>query len=130
MYFLYSVLAAAVMVFLAPYYFVQGLRHGKYLHNLRERMGHLPPRLVRRQRPEPARRHLDPRRFGGRSPGSLPLAQALKQRYPDRRLVVTTTTDTGQRLARERMKFADDIFYFRSIGPAPFAAFSKPSIPR
>jgi 3-deoxy-D-manno-octulosonic-acid transferase len=115
MYFLYSVLAAAGMVFLAPYYLVQGLRHGKYLHNLRERMGHLPPQAAP---PDAAAAANHPGAIWvhavsvGEALAALPLAQALKQHYPDRRLVVTTTTDTGQRLARERMKFADDIFYF------------------
>lgn len=111
MYFLYSVLATAAMVVLAPYYLVQGLRHGKYFHNLRERMGHLPPRAAASA----------PNQLGaiwihavsvGEALAAVPLAQALKQRYPDRRLVVTTTTDTGQRLAHERMKFADEILYF------------------
>jgi 3-deoxy-D-manno-octulosonic-acid transferase len=36
----------------------------------------------------------------------------LKQVYPDRPLVISTTTLTGQALARERMPFADAIFYF------------------
>ncbi len=42
----------------------------------------------------------------------LPLAQQLKKRFPLRRLVVSTTTVTGQKLARERMPFADAVFYF------------------
>jgi 3-deoxy-D-manno-octulosonic-acid transferase len=36
----------------------------------------------------------------------------LKQAYPDRPLVISTTTLTGQALARERLPFADAIFYF------------------
>jgi 3-deoxy-D-manno-octulosonic-acid transferase len=36
----------------------------------------------------------------------------LKEGYPDRPLVVSTTTITGQSLARERMQFADAVFYF------------------
>jgi 3-deoxy-D-manno-octulosonic-acid transferase len=36
----------------------------------------------------------------------------LKQAYPDRPLVISTTTLTGQALARERMPFADAIIYF------------------
>ena len=43
---------------------------------------------------------------------ALPLAQELKRRYPQRRLIVSTTTTTGQKLARERMPFANAIFYF------------------
>ena len=43
---------------------------------------------------------------------ALPLARSLKQRFSERRLVISTTTATGQALARERMKFADAVFYF------------------
>ena len=42
----------------------------------------------------------------------LPLAKQLKKKFPLRRLVVSTTTVTGQKLARERMPFADAVFYF------------------
>jgi 3-deoxy-D-manno-octulosonic-acid transferase len=42
----------------------------------------------------------------------LPLAEQLKKRFPQRRLVVSTTTITGQKIARERMPFADAMFYF------------------
>ena len=42
----------------------------------------------------------------------MPLARALKERFPERRLVVSTTTATGQAVARERLGFADAIFYF------------------
>jgi 3-deoxy-D-manno-octulosonic-acid transferase len=42
----------------------------------------------------------------------LPLAEQLKKRFPQRRLVVSTTTVTGQKIARERMPFADAVFYF------------------
>jgi 3-deoxy-D-manno-octulosonic-acid transferase len=43
---------------------------------------------------------------------SIGLAKRLKEEYPDRPLVVSTTTVTGQTLARERMQFADAVFYF------------------
>ena len=43
---------------------------------------------------------------------AVPFARCLKQRFPGWRLVVSTTTATGQALARERMNFADAVFYF------------------
>ena len=41
-----------------------------------------------------------------------PLVEGLKQRFPERAVFVSTTTETGQRLARERLQSADAIFYF------------------
>jgi len=40
------------------------------------------------------------------------LAQKLKQAYAGRPLIVSTTTITGQTLARERVPFADAVIYF------------------
>jgi len=41
-----------------------------------------------------------------------PLVERLKSELPDRAVFVSTTTETGQSLARERLKCADGIFYF------------------
>ena len=111
MYFLYSVLTAAGLILLSPYFLAQGLRRGKYLHSLRERLGFLPPDVA-----VPAAQGAGAIWIHAVSVGealaALPLAQALKQRFPDRRLVVSTTTATGQRVARERMDMADAVFFF------------------
>jgi 3-deoxy-D-manno-octulosonic-acid transferase len=40
------------------------------------------------------------------------LARRLKEAYPERPLIISTTTITGNALARERMPFADAIIYF------------------
>src|SRR5258708_25727562 len=42
----------------------------------------------------------------------LMLAKRLKERFPERPLVISTTTITGQALAKERMPFADAVIYF------------------
>jgi 3-deoxy-D-manno-octulosonic-acid transferase len=48
----------------------------------------------------------------GEALSGVTLARRLKESYPDRPLIVSTTTFTGQALARERMPFADAIIYF------------------
>jgi 3-deoxy-D-manno-octulosonic-acid transferase len=40
------------------------------------------------------------------------MVDGLKERFPDRPIFVSTTTETGQRLARERLANVDGIFYF------------------
>lgn len=111
MYFLYSVLTAAGMLLLLPYFVVQGLRRGKYLHSVRQRLGWLPA-AVHTPEANAAGATWIHAVSVGEALAALPLARRLKERFPDRRLVVSTTTATGQRLARERMDFADAVFYF------------------
>jgi 3-deoxy-D-manno-octulosonic-acid transferase len=110
-YFIYSFLMGAAALLLLPYWVIKGLRHGKYLSNLKERLALAVPSL-------PA---LPAGGAGaiwihavsvGELLSSVSLAKRLKDTYPGRRLVVSTTTATGQQLARERMDFADAIFYF------------------
>src|SRR5208282_1549762 len=48
----------------------------------------------------------------GEALAAKPLVEGLKQRFPERAVFVSTTTETGQRLARERLQPADGIFYF------------------
>jgi 3-deoxy-D-manno-octulosonic-acid transferase len=41
-----------------------------------------------------------------------PIVDGLRTRFPQRPIFVSTTTETGQRLARERLANADGVFYF------------------
>lgn len=110
MYFLYSVLMAVGMVLLAPFFVMQGLRRGKYLPSFRQRMGHLSEAFARGT---PNRSSIWIHAVSvGEVLAAKPLVEGLKQRFPDRRIFVSTTTTTGQRVARERISFADGIFYF------------------
>jgi 3-deoxy-D-manno-octulosonic-acid transferase len=110
-YFVYSLLMTLAAIVTSPYWIFQGMRHGKYLSNLKERLGFSFPGL----------RVLPAQRDGamwihavsvGEVLSGVALAQKLRQTYPARPLVISTTTLTGQALARERMKFADAVIYF------------------
>jgi len=96
---------------LTPYWLVQGLRHGKYFSNLGQRMGFSFPTLGKLPPSGPGTIWIHAVSVGEALSG-VTLARRLKGKYPDRPLVVSTTTLTGQALARERMPFADAIFYF------------------
>jgi 3-deoxy-D-manno-octulosonic-acid transferase len=111
-YFVYSVLMGVAALLSAPYWIIQGLRRGKYLSNVGERLGFSLPGLSALAKP------------GGQQPiwihavsvgevlAGVPLMKRLKETYPQRPLVVSTTTATGQALAKERVPFADAVFYF------------------
>jgi 3-deoxy-D-manno-octulosonic-acid transferase len=114
MYALYSLLTAAGMILLSPYFLVRGLIQGKYLGNIPERLGwRFPPELRGREFLGARQKSIWIHAVSvGEVLAVLPLALKLKKRFPQCRLVVSTTTVTGQKLARERMAFADAVFYF------------------
>lgn len=108
MYFLYSLLLAAGVAALLPRFLLDAVRHGKYAAGFGERAGSLPPFEA-----------------GGRAvvwlhcvsvgeaQAARPLARAILEQYPGHALVVSTTTQTGQRVAREVFKEqAALVFYF------------------
>jgi 3-deoxy-D-manno-octulosonic-acid transferase len=110
-YFVYSVLMGLAAVLTVPYWLIQGIRHGKYLSNLSERLGFSLPGLEK----------LPSERAGaiwihavsvGEALSGVTLAKRLKEIYPERPLIVSTTTQTGHGLAKERMPFADAVIYF------------------
>jgi len=112
MYALYSLLTAVGMFLLSPYFLIRSLTDGKYFSNLRERLGWTFPKALRagtEQREGTIWIHAV---SVGEVLAAYPLAKQLKQRHCERRLVISTTTATGQKLARDRMQFADAIFYF------------------
>jgi len=96
---------------LAPYWVVQGLRHGKYLANLGERLGFSFPGLAGPPAERAGAIWIHAVSVGEVLSG-VTLARRLKEKYPGRPLIVSTTTMTGQALARERMSFADAVIYF------------------
>ncbi len=106
----YQLFTALAMLALAPYYALRGWRRGEPLQTLRERLGRVPDDIVQVCA------------GGGAiwihavSVGEVlaaqPIVAQLKQQYPERPVFVSTTTETGQRLARERLKSATGVFYF------------------
>lgn len=111
MYLVYSVLMGLAAIILTPYWLVQGIRHGKYLSNLKERLGLSFPALEKLSAERAGAIWLHAVSVGEVLAG-LTLAKRLKEEFPERPLVVSTTTITGQALAKERMPFADAVIYF------------------
>lgn len=106
MYFIYSLLLAVGFLILLPRFLYDALRHGKYVAGFRERLGTLSPangqaliwiHCV----------------SVGETQAARPLVLELKKQLPNRRIAISTTTLTGQSLAREIFKNdAEKIFYF------------------
>lgn len=107
MYGFYTALLALGLLVTLPYWLVQMARHGKYREGLLERLGRVPKRL----RQSPVRPAIWVHAVSvGEVLAVGRLIELLGQRFPSFRLVVSTTTRTGQKLARRRFG-EDNVFY-------------------
>jgi 3-deoxy-D-manno-octulosonic-acid transferase len=108
MYFLYSILLGIGVLALLPRFLLDAARHGKYAAGLGERAGSLPA-FDAGGRPVVWLHCVSV----GEAQAARPLARALLEEYPGYALVVSTTTLTGQRVAREAFEGqAARVFYF------------------
>src|SRR5437870_514421 len=118
MYLLYSALQAAAMVLAMPFWLWQMLRHGKYRTGFGERWGGVPRRILK----EPVGPVIWIHAVSvGEVLAVSSLVEKLRGQFPSHRVVVSTTTDTGQKLARSRFG-EQNVFYF----PLDFAFAIRP----
>ena len=118
MYLLYTALLAAGLLLSIPYWLLEYLRHGKYSAGLGERLGNVSPRL----RNEPSQPTIWVHAVSvGEVLAVSGLVEVLRRQLPRHRIVVSTTTDTGQKLARTRFG-EPGVFYF----PLDFAFAIRP----
>jgi 3-deoxy-D-manno-octulosonic-acid transferase len=120
-------LLAAGMLLSLPYWIFQMVRHGKYHRGFSERIGRVPLRLISQ---ETANRLSTSQRTHvtwvhavsvGEVLAVSGLIEQMRHAFPDHRVVVTTTTDTGQAVARKRFG-ESNVFYF----PMDFAFAIRP----
>ena len=100
MYLLYSVLLAGYAALLSPLFLYRAWRHGKYFGSLAERLGRLPVSLNPERRPSIWVHAVSV----GEVLAARPLVAELAATYPGLKRFVSTTTATGQQVARERSR--------------------------
>lgn len=109
MYLAYSLLFLVVAVLGSPYFLYRALRRGAPAGSIRQRLGLLPISLNLDSEPSIWIHAVSV----GEVLSVRPLAAALRQRYPSLRLYVSTTTVTGQQVARQTLQQeVDGVFYF------------------
>jgi len=107
-YLLYSIVTLVVFVAASPYFLYQALRHNKYVGSIGQRLGYLPVSF-----------NLDGDESiwvhavsVGEVLSARPLISELRARYPKLRVFLSTTTLSGQQLARRSVSDVDAVFYF------------------
>jgi len=118
MYAFYSALLAFFLVLTLPHWLLQMMRHGKYRAGLRQRFGAVPAALSGRSEKPAMWVHAV---SVGEVVASSAVVEALRQKFPFHRILVSTTTSTGQKLAAQRFG-AQNVFYF----PLDFAFAIRP----
>ena len=108
MYLVYSLVLSILFIVLLPYFVYQALRRGKYAGSFSERLGRLPASL-RTDGRETIWVHSV---SVGEFLAAKPLIGGLKNAFPESRIVISTTTLTGQQLARSQTQSFDATFYF------------------
>ena len=118
MHLLYSAALAALLLLSLPYWLVQGARKRKYRAGLGERLGRVPARVRPADGPGSVWVHAV---SVGEVLAVSGLIAELRRRWPERRVFLSTTTATGQQLARERFG-EENVFYL----PLDFAFAIRP----
>jgi 3-deoxy-D-manno-octulosonic-acid transferase len=107
MYLLYSALLLIVLVLGSPYWVYEMLRHGKYRRGLLQRLGFVPPHFR-----DAGRKSIWVHAVSvGEVLAVSELVQRLRASFPDCKVLISTTTDTGQRLAAARFG-SENVLYF------------------
>jgi 3-deoxy-D-manno-octulosonic-acid transferase len=120
MYALYSALLACFLLITLPYWLLQMLRHGKYRAGLRRRFGEVPAHL----RQNSGRRTIWVHAVSvGEVVASSAVIEGLRREFPSHRVMVSTTTSTGHKLAVKKFG-AENVFYF----PLDFAFAVRPYV--
>jgi len=97
------------MLLTSPYWLYQALRHGKYHAGLPQRLGRVPARLARNRKSE---RLIWVHAVSvGEVLAVSGLVEAIRRRFPEHRILVSTTTDTGQAVAGKCFG-EENVFYF------------------
>ena len=107
---LYNVLLLVAAVFAVPFYGARMLLTGKYRKSLGPKFGRLAPEALSRMTGTP-RIWLHAVSVGEVT-AAVPIAAALRSRFPKACLVVSTSTETGQAMARKLASAATAHIYY------------------
>ena len=110
MYFIYDLLLILFFLLFVPYFLWKMVFAGKYRTGIFQRIGFLPREI------EESYKKIKPLWFHAVSVGEviavIPLIHKIKEKFPERKIVLSTVTHTGYQVAVARAKGVDDIIFF------------------
>lgn len=107
-FFIYNLLFSLLLIVFLPYLYLKRQNRKDGFVWLKERFGLISGEKIKSIHGRPIWIHAV---SVGEVMAALPLIRAIKERYPGKSLVLSTVTDTGNLIARERAKDADTIIY-------------------
>lgn len=109
---LYNALLFVAALFAVPWYGAKLLLTGKYRRSLGPKFGLLPREIADRLRAEGSPRIWLHAVSVGEVTAAAPIVAALRHRFPEGRLYLSTSTETGQEMARKLVTAASAHFYY------------------
>ncbi len=110
MYLLYQIALLGLFLFILPSCLWASYKSGKYRRSMRQRLGILPPELL--EQVKQGRWIWVHAVSVGETAAVAPLVMALKKRYPQHQILLSTVTETGWEMARKTLPEIDAHLYF------------------
>ncbi|HDQ04841.1 MAG TPA: hypothetical protein ENN23_09865 [Deltaproteobacteria bacterium] len=127
MYFLYNILLLIVAIILFPYYLIVVLFKGKYRKSIIPKLGGRQAEIFARLK---SKKRLWIHAVSvGEVTAAAPIVEALKNKVPDADIVFSTSTETGQQMARSLIKGASAFIYFPLDFPCVVSNVLKTAAP-
>ncbi|MDO8784745.1 MAG: glycosyltransferase N-terminal domain-containing protein, partial [Syntrophales bacterium] len=110
MFILYNVLLCTAALFAVPYYLAKMLLTGKYRKSLGQKFGFIPPDVISGMKGSP--RIWVHAVSVGEVTAAAPVIVSLREIFPEACIVFSTSTETGQEMARRFISAATSYIYY------------------
>jgi 3-deoxy-D-manno-octulosonic-acid transferase len=127
MYILYNIIIFAAAIFIAPYFFLKIIFTGKYRKSFIQKLGGRQAKILANLKDGP--RVWIHAVSVGEVTAAAPIVASLKKKRPEVEIIFSTSTETGQEMAKKFIKDAAALIYFPLDIPAVVSKVIKMAKP-